>query len=79
MCYKENQLVNKSIFHTLKNGKVSPSKVCLFQCDHGFLFSRENLWKLVKFKDCQDSIRVAYKWRIILEEFLIPIFCKMIS
>ena len=43
MCYKENQLVNKSIFHTLKNGKVSPSKVCLFQCDHGFLFSRENL------------------------------------
>ena len=71
MCYKENQLVNKSIFHTLKNGKVSPSKVCLFQCDHGFLFSREmgnirtckgeRLQELMKFKNCQDTIRVDYK------------------
>ena len=32
--------------------------------------------------DCQDSIRfgicqVVYKWRIVWEEFLLPIFCKM--
>ena len=61
--YKEQMRFheNKSlIFDVMKNGKNFPSKVCHFQYDHRFLFSREmskirtckevRMQKLVKFR-----------------------------
>ena len=38
MCYKENIFL---FFDVMKNGQISPSKVCYFQYDHILLFSRE--------------------------------------
>ena len=45
--------------------------------------ARRYVWKNLLNLDCQDSIRfgifqVAYKWRIIWEEFLYPILCKIL-
>ena len=37
-CHKENKSL---FFDVMKNGHIFPSKVCHFQYDHGFLFSRE--------------------------------------
>ena len=54
-------------FGVTKNGQIFPSKVCHFQYDHRFLFSREmgNIKNLSNLY-CQDSIRfsiyqVSYK------------------
>ena len=38
MCYEENKSL---FFEVIKNGQIFPSKVCHFQYDHRFLFSRE--------------------------------------
>ena len=38
MCYKESKCL---FFGVMKNGQVFSSKVCHFQFDHRFLFSRE--------------------------------------
>ena len=53
----------------MRNDQIFPSKVCHFQYDHRFLFSREigNVGKNLLNSDCQDSFRfgmfqAAYKW-----------------
>ena len=65
-CYKENKSL---FFDVMKNGLIFPSKVCHFQCDHRFLFSREKgnirACKQVRLQnllnlDCQDSICFAF-------------------
>ena len=33
--------INRYFFDVMKNGQIFPSKVCHFQYDHRFLFSRE--------------------------------------
>ena len=38
MCYKKNKSL---IFDIMRNDQIFPSKVCHFQYDHRFLFSRE--------------------------------------
>ena len=38
MCFNENKSL---FFDAMKNGQIFPSKVCQFQYDHRFLFSRE--------------------------------------
>ena len=55
MCYKESKCL---FFGVMKNGQVFSSKVCHFQYDRRFLFSREmvnitkevRLQKLAKFR-----------------------------
>ena len=37
-CYRENRSL---FFHVIKNGHIFSSKICHFQSDHKFLFSRE--------------------------------------
>ena len=83
--------INLYFFDVMKNDQIFSSNVCHFQYDHRFFFSREmgiirmrkelRLQRLV-YLVCQDSTRlgiyqVAYKWRIIWEEFLFPIFLKI--
>ena len=63
-CYRENK---SPFFDVMKNGNIFPAKVCHFQYDDRFLFSREMenirrryVWKDLLNFDCQNSICFAF-------------------
>ena len=49
--------INLYFFDVMKNGHIFPSKVCHFQYDHGFLFSRETV-NIREYKE----VRLKKKW-----------------
>ena len=59
--------INVHFFKVMKNDEIFPSKVCHFQYDDRFLFSREMenirrryVWKDLLNFDCQNSICFAF-------------------